>query len=195
MKVSTIRNFLFIAVSVALVFLYVRPTYSEINEKQSELEGLKAELGKIEDYGNNIDSIYNEIRQKENILTIARAFLPKGFDSAQVGRDLLHKAGNIHDLTVVSIATTEDETQATNQSLAEEINDDPAANLISHKININLSGSYEQFKDFLSDIEKNRYPLYVRQLNLSNNSGEGATNEFIFGLVLETFSQASMSLN
>ena len=163
-----------IILSVGVVFTYVTPTLDEIKKTQDTITIYESEKEKVSDVNlklNQVASTLNSISTEDQRKLLA--YMPDSVDTVSVPRDIKAIADK-NGLILEQISYVGPEEPATvttfidpSMSMATSPSGDPEA----HTFSVEFESSYEQVKQFLSDLEKNAYPLEVHDLVIEQTEG------------------------
>ena len=163
--------------AVAIVVLYVKPTFADIGKIQDAITQYKEEQNKVNEvnmklaqFSSKVGSISAEDQTK--LLT----YMPDKVDSIAVSRDIY----NMSLMAGVNIATidykdSESDTSNDVKVVPAGAEVDTKLEPVKHTFNISLSGSYEKIKNFLGILEQNNYPLEVHDLEIVPGSEDDLT--------------------
>lgn len=156
---SLISQLSLIALSVALVVTYVKPTLSEISDTQdkislyqTEIENISRVNAKLANIASAVDSV--SVDDHRRLLT----YMPDTVDTIAVPRDLEAMASEAG--VIVRRISYEG---------AIPVTPDVAGNIDSnlpepHSFIFEFEGSYDQIKQMTSFFEVNQYPLEVKEM-------------------------------
>jgi hypothetical protein len=158
---SLITQLVMLVLAIGIVITYVQPTFVNIGLTQSAIEQYKTESLKVDEVNLKLQSLISRVnnmseRDKKSLST----FMPDEIDHVVVSRD-------IYTMSLQSGAYLESvnyEGIKAEATLVEASSRLP----IKHAFNANISGTYDQVKNFLGLLEKNNYPLEVHEFNLSS---------------------------
>jgi len=176
-------------------WMMLRPEYNDLKQVRIEADTVLVELNTKKETIKQINELvsnYDSLR--EDFLALEKA-IPS---SPRVPQLL----ANLEELTIQGgmVINEMDVTEMTEQDLKNTMQaTDPAATastgglgdkplLIPIKIDLKVTGSYENFLTFLTSIEKNIRLLDVKILNIEPGEGENATQP-TFDFVIETMYQ------
>jgi exonuclease VII small subunit len=151
-----------IAVAFGIAFWYVSPTFAVIGELQDSIAIYREEKTKIDAVNEHLADL---VEQANNLadadLQRLETYLPYAVDSVSVQRDLLfivERAGlNLLGLSFKGIPPV---------LAAPLAGEEQRSRLVPYSFVVAVEGTYEQFKQFLSLLERNNYPLEVSELKL-----------------------------
>lgn len=156
-----------IGLAIAIVVLFVRPTFAEIGSVQNDIEQYSQERARVTDTNAILAA---KVSQVESISVDDRlrlaTYLPSALDEIAVLRDLEIIADNAGVTYTTITYVGEQENEETEIDL-----DTDESKVIPHEFSIIVNGTYERIKDFLSLLEQNHYPLQVHNLQFSTLEG------------------------
>jgi Tfp pilus assembly protein PilO len=164
-----------IILSVGVIFTYVTPTLDEIKKTQDTITVYETEKEKVSDVNLKLDQVastLNSISTEDQRKLLA--YMPDSVDTVSVPRDIKAIADNngliLEQITYVGPEEPAVAATFVDPSLSMGIlqsSGDPEA----HTFSVEFESSYEQVKQFLSDLEKNAYPLEVHDLVIEQTEG------------------------
>jgi hypothetical protein len=170
---------LFLLLSIALIFTYIKPTLAEIDTTQDAIETYVVEIDKVSSVNAklaNLMSSYSSISQADRLRLLS--YMPDEVDTIAVPRDLFAIA------TQAGVIIRQIEYGGSLNGVGSEITSDlaafdPAAVPVvstsnepeKHQFNISFEGSYAQVKMVLALMEENAYPLEVQELDITKSEG------------------------
>lgn len=161
---SVLFQVLVLGISIAIGYLYVYPTFTEIGETQDAIVQYETELGNI----TAVNAQLANLVQRTNTLSSADRqkldqYLPSTLDTIAIPRTIQIIADEVgvilNNIGPVAVRTT-------NQS-GDEFGSAPQVAQFS----VQVSGTYEQIKRLLRLLEQNEYPLEINELTLTNPDG------------------------
>ncbi len=161
--------------SLSIIFTYVNPTLDEVKKTQdtitvyrTEQEQVSAVNMKLEQISSRLNSISTDDQRR--ILT----YMPDSVDTIAVPRDIKAIADSVGlvvgQIKYIGPAEAETNSAFIDPALigtAPRLSEKPEA----HTFAVDFEASYEQIKQFLSDLEKNAYPLEVHELIIKQTEG------------------------
>jgi hypothetical protein len=150
--------------AVAIIFLYVKPTFTDISKIQEAITQYKTEQQKV----NEVNAKLVELARKANSIssddqTKLLVYMPDKIDVISVTRDIY----NISLMAGVAVSAIENkETSYNDDSVVDETKDSTLAK--PHLFSVSISGEYEKIKDFLRMLEQSNYPLEVHSLEINS---------------------------
>ncbi len=166
-------NLVLIIVSVGIFFTYLQPNFSSIRTDQDVIAQYQQERSKVQ----MVNARLNELATAADQLSIDErnrmyTYLPNEVDEVAVQRDILLIAESMGiDLTTLSYAGRAAAAPVVDESGAAQ---PIRSSLIPHQFNVAFSVTYDQFKEFLSLLEQNNYPLHISDLTVSASAAESA---------------------
>jgi len=136
-----IATIFLLIIDLIIIFLFVIPKYQESDQMQINLAKRQGEYENLSDYQIKLSDILKDIENREDILKKIDAALPVSFSSSNATYFLQEKASE-NQLMIKLLAFSE-----------------PVPTIFKKEIKsvamaLNLSGSYQGFKNFLSSLEK-----------------------------------------
>ena len=162
-----ISQIIAIGISVAIVLLYVQPTFIDTGLLQNDIQQYADERERVTETNATLASRVSELEavsvaNRTRLIT----YMPNFLDEVAVLRDLeiiTELAGvkytNI-DYNGASIDISEEARMQTEVRGA-----------TAHGFNVAVEGTYARIKDFLSLLEQNQYPLQVQVLSIGALEG------------------------
>ena len=160
-------QFVAIGIAVAIALLFVRPTFNETGMIQNDtLEYAKARE-QVAETNQTLAALVAKL-DSVSVLDSQRlaTYIPTQLDEIFVLRDL----ENIVEVAGVAFTAIEYSGEWTDDSEEARMGQQdmlPAG----HQFDIQITGSYNRIKDFLSLLEQNQYPLHAYSLGLSTLEG------------------------
>jgi hypothetical protein len=180
---SLLTQFGIAGVAIGIVLTYIQPTFSEIKNTQDKIVQTRDELKKVTEVNTRLAELLasvNAIPQKDKLAL--NTYLPDVLDEVKVLKDLsvvTERAGVLvidlkYEGVSSEILSPQQETLPSEVYMYQEgLSDVSKTGPVVHLFNLNIKTTYENFKELLSLLEKNNYPLEIHQLNLKpGDSGE-----------------------
>ena len=163
MGYKTITQIILTAVALTIIFVYVKPTLIAIRETQDELFQYADATEKASDLNQQLANLVNIQSSFKNSDKIAlNEYLPSSIDQMAIMADIATVAEQ-NDILILSLTAGEVIFPAEDSFIGgERIVSDATTHL---DFNLDLEGSYESLKNFLKAIERNKYPLEIRELS------------------------------
>lgn len=160
-------------IAIGIVITYIRPTIDVIRTHQDDIAKVREESDKIASVNRRLADLYarvNEIPSKDKAALYT--YLPDKVDDVVVLKDLYAMTEEARVVTSELSYGGREETVVTEE---ESTREKPEA----HLFNLAFEGSYEQFKQVLLRIERNNYPLVVKELDVTPTQGGLLTVKFV----------------
>ena len=168
------------ALAIGIAVTYVQPTFTEIGEVQSSIAEYEREIDRVSDVNQRLAAL---VAQADSLSVSDRralqTYLPNSIDIVSVPRDisamadeagvLLRSVGYDGEVSYFS--------RRANQAADE--------NPMAHAFAVQVEGTYEQIKTFLSLTERNEYPLQLGTLDIRADEENALIDA---GIKLITFS-------
>lgn len=162
-----ISQIIAIGLAVGIVVFFVRPTFTEIGDLQTEVQQYAVERERVTETNRDLAT---RVAELESVAVADRArlatYLPTFIDEVAVLRDIEIIAQNagVNYTTLQyngELIDTSDEARLGTVSESS----------VQHEFNLTIEGSYSRLKDFFSLLEQNQYPLQVYMLDISALDG------------------------
>lgn len=157
---SFIPQVVMLVLAAGIIFSYVQPTFIKIGSTQDAIGKYQTERQKVSDVNQKLSDL---VAQVNNIPTddqrALMIYMPDEIDNVAVSRDLFTMA----KLSEVYLASVHYDGAVLSTLIDQSESKD---NPVLHAFKINISGTYDQIKAFLSLIEQNNYPLEVHDLRI-----------------------------
>ncbi len=189
---SVISKFALMAISVAIFFLYIVPTLKEIGVTQDNIALYNQELTKVKTVNDQLANLLAQVNsvptsKQQDLIT----YLPDEVDSASVMKDLK----NIAQLSgvVIESLTYEEADDVINYNDVENLDDEE---LVAHEFIVSGNGFYDNIKDYLRNLEKNKYQFDIANLMIEASDTGGIDFEITANVYsLKTKSSRSLSVS
>lgn len=158
--------------AIAIVFLYLKPTFADIGDIQDAISQYKVEQQKVNEVNIKLAALVtkaNNISSEDQ--TRLLTYMPDKVDTISVSRDIF----NISVIAGVDLGNiTYKETKDSDQIISDKpkIEDLESTEPVSHDFSVTISGEYNKIKDFLLLIEQSNYPLEVHDLEVTKSDEE-----------------------
>lgn len=155
-----------IAVSIAIIFTYIKPSFTQMTDTQDTIAVYQEEIAKVAQVNEKLQFLVQEMEgvssdDKKRLL----AFMPDAIDTIAVPRDIQAVADDVGVLVrnisyegpvkaVPTIDGTIDETKPE-----------------QHVFEFSFESSYGQLKQVLQAFEENRYPLEIAEMDVTKTEG------------------------
>ena len=193
MGYQSITQIILVVVAVVVIFTYIQPKMTEIKAVQDEVVQYEEAVNKATEFNQLLSMLLEQSAEftQAEIKALER-YVPSEQDMVSVARDLEIIAGEAR--VVLSSIVLEDQTdqnEQTNRSnngAPEDAND-----LLSQEITIDVSGNYNNTKNFVKLVENNAYPLELISFTIEGIDGAedvplDSNAVYSFALVYETYS-------
>lgn len=149
--------------AVAIILLYIKPTFIRIGEIQDAIGQYQNERQRVAEVNNKLTKLIEKVNSisandQKNLLT----YMPNEVDSIAVSRDIYNLA-SVTEVDLADISYTE---KKKNVDLVEEVVVEEVLP-VPHTFSVSFGGTYENIKEFLALLEKSNYPLEVHKLEIS----------------------------
>jgi hypothetical protein len=161
-----------LGLGLAIVFLYVMPTFEEIGVIQDDIveyENLRKPVDEVNNllagYINTLDSLDQADKDRLAI------YMPPFVDSVAVMRELqfiIEQSGMVFKSVDYG---------GSSEQVLEQANNEFAP--VKHEFSVTTEGTYSQLKNFLSLLEQNRYPLEVHEADITPLEGGFLTLDLV----------------
>lgn len=169
----TKRLIFFIAIIGALLagsFIFVLPKYRDFKDVILKFQQKEAELNSKMAYYSEINKTWRDFEKYEDVLAKVDSAVPRSYSLPAMFNYLQKTAGET-GLVLENLASSD----LVNSSDIKEIG-----------INLQMSGDYPSFKNFLSALENSERFFSVKSARLS--SPKGKDGKFTFNLGISTYS-------
>jgi len=156
-----------IGLAVAIVTLFVQPTFNEIGDLQTEIQGYSVERERVNETNMSLAARVSDleaiaVNDRSRVVT----YLPTLLDEVAVLRDLEIIAQN------AGVGYTSIEYNGLLVDRSDEARLAQVTNLLQrHEFTVTIDGNYNSLKDFFSLLEQNAYPLQISALEISPLDG------------------------
>ncbi len=151
--------------AIGIVITYIKPTMGVIRTHQDDIAKVREESARITQVNQRLASLYaqvNEVPQRDKAALYT--YLPDEVDDVRVLKDLSAMSDEAKVLVSDLSYGGKEQPGAVDES-------SPQVKPEGHLFNLSFQGSYEQFKQMISMIEKNNYPLVIKELNVTPTEG------------------------
>ncbi len=163
---SLILQVIIASISIGIVMTYIQPTIATIRTQQDDIAKVREEADRVTNVNRRLAALYeqvNEIPQRDKAALYT--YLPDAVDDVRVLKDLNTMAEEAEVLvSELSYGGIEQVNSSAEEGSA-GVRPEP------HLFNLTFQSSYEQFKQMLLRIERNNYPLVVRELAATPTDG------------------------
>lgn len=163
------NKFFTIIISIALLsffgYFYLYPSYTTWQEDVEKLEEAQNKLETRNQYFEELKKIDRRLEDhKEGLAKIENA-LPDNFSLPKL-YNYLQKSGAEHGLVVKKLDSEEIKSQSDQSNNSKATSTNGKNELKQKAINIKLSGSYSNFKDFIKEIEKSARLFSIESVSI-----------------------------
>ncbi len=182
--ITRLLPFLLILISIGIFFLYVNPTYTQdVLGMQKKISSYDKALGAAKDYTsreNNLIAQENQIPAQN--LTRLATFLPDDVDNVQLILDLSNLASR-SGVSLSGFSISRSDSSAGNSSGGQGLTSAVSSTNLTDSLDVtvNVTGSYNNFRNFLRQTEQSLRLLDVTNMTISS-SGSGYTYGITFRL-------------
>ena len=198
MNYSTITQFFFLIIAIAMVFTFTRPTLVSIRAIQDDIFLYADAKDKVSEFNNQLSNLLAKEQsfQRTDLHNLG-IYLPTTIDTLAVMSDI-EVIARTHHLVIFKLASGEETSSQSNVSLEVEYVEGDEIPVVektsSTDFELTVSGDYEDFKAMLVDLERNKYPLEVIKLQIGAVSvtqeavvSEAGATESTYDLTLRTY--------
>jgi len=160
-------QFVAIGIAIAIVMFFVRPTFNETGVIQNDIQQYATARAQVSETNQILSSRVSELNavsipDRRSLAT----YMPTQLDEIAVLRDL----ENIVDVAGVVFTALEFSGEWTDDSQEARLGQQELLP-IGYSFDLQITGSYNRIKDFMSLLEQNNYPLHVYSLDISTLEG------------------------
>ncbi len=173
--IRTVTPIFSIIIAITIFFLYTEPKFADIKQIQGEAKQYSAAVEKAEQRNQHLNEKHAEKRahSPENLERL-EALVPTSIDEVKVLTDL-NELAKVHNMLFGNVSVTNNDSQLVapasgNDQFAEY------GSLIYTDVEFSLIGTYDQFKQFLADVESSLVMLEVQDISFS--TGEGLFQQY-----------------
>ncbi len=176
--------FIVIAVCIGMYFFYISPAITDVQTLSAQKTQYADVLNKVQEVKDKRDAVlasFNSISSTD--MDRLDKIVPEKFNSAFLANDL----NNIASSDGVTIKSFKESTS--NASNGAVTDDTVAPSYQTNIITLNLTGQYDKFLKFLSDLETSLQLVDVVNLTVVPPSGEKTTdNQFQYTMEINVYS-------
>lgn len=165
MRYGLLTQLLLIIISITLALVYIRPTLASIRVVQDELFEYSDAVAKAEEFNQRLRELLTIEKSfsAQNIASL-NEFLPETIDTVQVMRDIEFIALQ-SNVTLGSIGASETVSPTQEFTFEDELPESPTLPYVDFTVDV--TGSYNEVKNFLANVETNSYILEIVALDLA----------------------------
>jgi len=186
--ISSLFSLLLIISSFVVLFYLIMPAYDKIDKKRAEKASQEVFLENQKKVVGQVEAMVAAYRGQDNLQSVISAVLPDNPDVAGV---IASVQGLIDasKLRSQSYSITVNQPQAQNLALAAENKNSLVKMVGSVTVQFKLTGTYEDFKSFLKDLETNIRIMDLRTLAVSQ--AVKGQDIYLFDLSVTAYFQAN----
>jgi Tfp pilus assembly protein PilO len=177
--IRTITPLFSIVVALVIFFFYAKPMFAEIKDTQGKTKQFEQAAEKAVELNATLASLVNKARSyREEDIERLTALVPPEINEVKILADL-NEIARSHSMLFGNIDVSDvDDSSPSNQPGTPVATPQKVAytDLVATTIGFSLIGTYEQFKDFLADIENSLVLLEVA--NITFDAGEGNLQQY-----------------
>jgi hypothetical protein len=163
--IGLISQIFVIGLAVAIVALYVRPTFAEIGDIQNKVQEFSLERERVAETNRVLDTRVSELVSiTDNDRSRLSTYMPQLLDEVAVLREIIAQNSGVNYSEIQHNGQRTDDNEETDLLQTAE----PPT---QQEFTITAQGSYSILKDFFSMLEQNEYPLQVYALQISALEG------------------------
>lgn len=169
-----------IAISIATYYMYIKPTYDEVFVLRDQKASHEEVLMKAKDIISKRDKIiaeYNSVSTDD--LNKLKNILPDTFDNVSVTNHIDNIAAK-YGLIIDQVKLMD---QTENTVSAESV-----PNYKTHTMSFSTTGRYENFIQFLQDLESNNSVVDIKELNITPDVKDEKSNNMKYEIEFQTYS-------
>ncbi len=182
-----------IVVALILVFVYIKPTFAQIAQIQSDVTEYKDAVSKASEFNQLLDKLARKERSySDQDRAALDRFLPSTVDYAQVMHDL-ESLFEIYDIELDKLSV-DSESETSNVDVYIEGEEMSKGTLPYSDFSLTVTDSYDKIKQLLALIESNSYPLEIVTMDLAKSVTDADSqisqrdDKFVCSLVLRVYS-------
>ncbi len=173
----------FIIAAMGVFSYLIAPTYDEINTKRAEV---RSRLSLKDEYQKSLDRIQELKNKYQNVVeskTKISYILPPSHNTAEVVNQISNLA-LVNRLTLDSLSVQRGSMRSASNSKASN-------GVATLRFNVNVTGAYENFKSYLTNLETNINLMDMSDLKIQSNVGVSGATGFSYAFILDTYYQAN----
>ena len=166
--------------------MYTQPSFDQINATKAEIAQYDGALGKAAELQQVKQSLLNKYKNfNPTDLDRLSKLLPDHVDNVRLILDLDHLA-LLHQMPMQNVSIGDPTKEGA--SAATISTPDPARQKLgSLTLKFSTSGTYEQFKSFLSDLEASLRIVDVIGLQIQSGSQGGGAQAYMYTITIQTY--------
>lgn len=177
-----------ILLALGLFFTYVDPTYKSVQQTLQQIEKYDGVLRKVQELQTLRDSLveaYNNIETED--LERLEKLLPKNVDNVRLIIEI-ESVALAHELTLERVTVTDIQDSDSQQRAGEESGvTSTIPQLKSVGLEISVIANYEQFLEFIGDLERSLRIVDMRAVTFAIDENSEISGETSYTIVLETY--------
>jgi len=156
---KSITQIIFLIISVAMIFTYINPTFIAIKDIQDESLQYASAVENASEYNQRLRNLIATSNQfNESDKDALRAYLPTEHDEVSIMADLAtisFSAGlGVNEIVSGEVVMSNSDVVFQGEKIEQ-------TGTSYQDFSMNVSGTYDQFKELLAILEKNKYMLEV----------------------------------
>ena len=173
----------FIIASMAAFSYLITPAYGDINDKRAEVrsrQSLKDDYEKSLDQIKQLKDKYQSVIESKNNISY---ILPPSHNTAEIVNQISNLAA-VNRLTLDSLSVQRESVRGASNFRASN-------GVATLRFNVNISGTYENFRTYLGNLETNINLMDVSDLKIGVANVAGKGSSFSYTFTLDTYYQAN----
>lgn len=183
MNSSFISQIVLVIVAILVAFMYIRPGFSDISVQQDEYQQIQSAIATADEFSRTLNQLQSQVASiSQSDRDALETYLPDEADQITtmwILDTVASEAGvQIDSISVADNDSAEDGGANDNDFdtvAGESIVGTEAASGVTFSVDV--SGSYNAFKEFLRLIEQNEFPLLPQKLTIGESVDNGEGNE------------------
>jgi Tfp pilus assembly protein PilO len=183
----TIVSLICLVAAGAVFMLYTKPSYDNVQSDNAQIAQYDQALEKateLQQLKQTLLSRYNTFNPAD--IDRLQKLLPDHVDNVRLILDLDSLAGK-HGMALQNVAVSGAENKTTTSQTASGAIGASKQKYDSLTIKFTTQGTYDTFRSFLADLEKDLRIVDLVSLDLSNAAGAGANRLYTYDITLRTY--------
>lgn len=183
----TIVSLICVVAAGSIFMLYTKPAYDGVQAKNTQIVQYDQALEKateLQQLKQTLLSRYNTFNPAD--IERLQKLLPDHVDNVRLILDLDSLAGK-HGMALQNVAVSSSENKTSTTQTASGAVGASKQKYDSLTIKFTTQGTYDTFKNFIADIEKDLRIVDLVSLDLSNASGSGQSTNYTYDITLRTY--------
>jgi Tfp pilus assembly protein PilO len=183
----TIFSVISLVAAGAIFMLYTKPTYDGVQSQNAQIAQYDQALEKateLQQLKQTLLSRYNTFNPSD--IDRLQKLLPDHVDNVRLILDLDSLAGK-HGMALQNVAVSSAESNSNTTQTASGAIGASKQKYDSLTIKFTTQGTYDTFKSFIADLEKDLRVVDLVSLSLSNASGSGQNALYTYDITLRTY--------